>query len=144
MLFLTVLAENTPFSQPRTLVVAETGSSLQLIEHYGVIIEGCADTPENQPYFTNAVTEIWVQDNARVNHNRIQRESRDGFHIGKSAISQARDSHYTCTEINLGGKLSRHNLEVLQRGEQTETYLNGLTIIGGQQLADTHSVVSLN
>jgi len=29
-------------------------------------------------------------------------------------------------------------------GEQTETTLNGLTMIAGQQLADTHSAIALN
>jgi Fe-S cluster assembly protein SufD len=32
----------------------------------------------------------------------------------------------------------------LQTGEQTETTLNGLTIIYGNQLADTHSAIALN
>ncbi len=143
LLFLTVAPESPTFSQPRALVVAERGSSLQLVEYYGAVAQYCSDIPRNHPYFTNAVTEIWVQENAQVNHSRIQRESGDGFHIGKSAIAQARDSRYTCNEISLGGKLYRHNLEVLQTGEQTETQLNGLTMIGGEQLADTHSLVSL-
>ncbi|MBC6419675.1 MAG: Fe-S cluster assembly protein SufD [Prochloron sp. SP5CPC1] len=137
ILYLSVGGENPGFSQPKTLVVAEPNSSLQLIEEYG--------EAENSPlpYFTNGVTEIWVQENARVNHTRIQRESQEGFHIGKSAILQSADSHYTCTEVNLGGKLSRHNLEVHQQGEQTETYLNGLTVVRGEQVGDTHSSVFL-
>jgi len=53
------------------------------------------------------------------------------------AISQARDSRYTCNAITMGAKLSRYNLEIFQKGEQTETTLNGLTVIAGQQLADT-------
>jgi Fe-S cluster assembly protein SufD len=44
----------------------------------------------------------------------------------------------------LGAKLSRHNLEILQTGEQTETTLNGLTMIAGNQVADTHSAIALN
>jgi Fe-S cluster assembly protein SufD len=144
LLFLSVATDSPTFSQPRGLIVAETGSSLQLVEYYGAIAEGCSDFPKNRPYFTNTVTEIWLEDNAQVNHSRIQRESGDGFHLGKTAIAQSRNSHYTCNEVSLGGKLYRHNLQVLQTGEQTETYLNGLTMIGGEQLADTHSVVSLN
>jgi Fe-S cluster assembly protein SufD len=96
------------------------------------------------PNFTNAVTEIWVEENAQVSHTRIERESGAAFHIGKSAIAQARDSRYTCNAITLGAKLSRHNLEVFQTGEQTETTLNGLTMIAEQQLADTHSAIALN
>jgi len=44
----------------------------------------------------------------------------------------------------LWAKLSRYNLEIFQKGEQTETTLNGLTVIAGQQLADTHSAIALN
>ncbi|MEH1948298.1 MAG: Fe-S cluster assembly protein SufD, partial [Nostoc sp.] len=71
-------------------------------------------------------------------------EGAEAFHIGKTAIAQARDSRYTCHAITLGAKLSRHNLEILQTGEQTQTTLNGLTIISGKQLSDTHSAIALN
>lgn len=121
------------FSQPRTLVVAETGANISLVEEY-------SGTGE---YFTNAVTEVFVKDNARVNHTRLQQESSTSYHIGKTAISQARDSHYTINEINLGAKLFRHNPEVWQQGEQTETNLNGLTVATGEQISDTHSIIAL-
>ncbi|NJO93390.1 MAG: Fe-S cluster assembly protein SufD [Hydrococcus sp. RM1_1_31] len=136
LIFLTVAPEVPIFSQPRVLVVAETSSSLQLVEHY-VAIENSLN------YFTNAVTEIWVGDNAQVEHNRIQLETNNSFHLGNSAIAQGKDSHYTCNEISLGGKLHRHNLDIFQQGEQTETNLNGLIAISGEQVADTHSAVHL-
>ena len=81
---------------------------------------------------------------AQINHTRLQQESNTAYHIGKTAVSQQRDSRYTLTEINLGGKLSRHTPEVYQQGEQTETYLNGLTVAKDEQTADTHSVIQLN
>lgn len=143
LLFLTVPSATPSLSQPRVLVVAEANSSLNFVEYYSAISEYCPDVSQNHPYFTNAVTEIFLEENARVNHSRIQRESRDGFHIGKTAIAQNKDSRYTCNEVSLGSKLYRHNLEIFQQGEQTETYLNGLTIIGGKQVADTHSAVFL-
>ena len=123
----------TSFAQPRTLIVGETGSSISLIEEY-------IGTGE---YFTNAVTEVFVKSNARVNHTRLQQESEASYHIGKTAISQARDSHYTISEINLGAKLFRHNPEAWQQGEQTETNLNGLTVATGEQVSDTHSIIAL-
>lgn len=136
LIFLTVATEVPIFSQPRILVVAETSSSLQFVEHY-VAVENAAN------YFTNAVTEIWVGDNAQVEHNRIQLEANNSFHISKSAIAQGKDSRYTCNEISLGGQLYRHNLEIFQQGEQTETHLNGLIAINGDQIADTHSAIHL-
>ncbi|MEC4815546.1 MAG: Fe-S cluster assembly protein SufD [Scytonema sp. PMC 1069.18] len=137
-----VAAGETPtISLPRCLVVASTGSSVSLIEEF-INRRGSEDS--ERVYFTNAVAEIWVGENAQVNHTRIEREGLQAFHIGKTAVSQARYSRYTCHAIAFGAQLSRHNLEILQTGEQTETILNGLTMIGGSQLADTHSAIALN
>ncbi|MEL6580298.1 MAG: Fe-S cluster assembly protein SufD [Cyanobacteria bacterium J06621_12] len=133
LLFIADGEEAASFAQPRTLAVAETGSNVSLIEEY-------SGTGE---YFTNAVTEVFVSGNARVNHTRIQQESDASYHIGKTAVSQQRDSHYTLNEINLGAKLYRHNPEMWQQGEQTETDLNGLTVATGEQTSDTHSIIAL-
>jgi Fe-S cluster assembly protein SufD len=134
LLYISTAGETATVSQPRCLVVAEAGSQVTLIESYEAVGEGV--------YFTNAVTEIALEENAQVSHTRVERESKAAFHIGKSAIAQARDSRYTCNAISVGSKLSRHNLEILQTGEQTETTLNGLTMIAGEQLADTHSLIA--
>ncbi len=121
-------------AHPRCLVIAESGSSLTLVEEFVSIADG--------GYFTNAVTEIAIADRAQVNHTRVQRESETAFHIGKTVVSQARDSRYICNAISLGSKISRHNLEVYQTGEQTQTTLNGLTMINGEQVGDTHSKIA--
>lgn len=142
LLFIANSLRTPTVSQPRCLVVAETGSSVTLVEEY--TNHRGAENTEEAVYFTNAVTEIWLAENAQVNHTRIERESQQAFHIGKNTVNQARDSRYTCNAINLGAKLSRHNLEIFQTGEQTETTLNGLTMIAAQQVADTHSAIALN
>ncbi len=149
--------EAPTISLPRCLVVAETGSSVTLVEeftnrrggHFRAEVPSVEESVRSaesaeKVYFTNAVTEIWIEENAQVSHTRLELEGAEAFHIGKTAVSQARDSRYTCHAIALGGKLSRHNLEILQTGEQTETTLNGLTMIGGNQLGDTHSAIALN
>ncbi|BAY86958.1 FeS assembly protein SufD [Calothrix parasitica NIES-267] len=137
-----ITAGNQIISQPRCLIVAKTGSEVTLVEEF--INSGTEKEQDKEIYLNNAVTEIWVDENAGVNHTRIERDSVEAFHIGKTAVTQARNSRYTCNAITLGGKLSRHNLEILQTGEQTETTLNGLTIITGNQLSDTHSALALN
>lgn len=120
--------------QPRCLVIAETNSAVTLVEEF----HGTGSS------FTNSVTEVWVHENAEVTHLRLQQESTDIVHIGKTAVSQARDSRYRNTSINLGARISRHNLEIYQTGPQTDTTLNGLTAVRGKQLADTHSLVALS
>ncbi|MEB3309779.1 MAG: Fe-S cluster assembly protein SufD [Snowella sp.] len=143
LLFLSVVSGTPSLIQPRVLVIAEAHSSVSLVESYGAISEKCTDWPQHKPYFTNAVTEIYLAENAQVTHLRNQRESGDSFHIAKTAIAQAQNSRYTIYDFNLGAKLCRHNLEIFQQGEQTETNLNGLTIIAGRQVSDTHSAIHL-
>ncbi|MBX9252557.1 Fe-S cluster assembly protein SufD [Desmonostoc muscorum CCALA 125] len=142
LVFVAVAGENATISQPRCLVVAEGGSQVTLVEEY--TNRRGAEGAEKERYFTNAVTEVWVGENAEVSHTRVEREGGEAFHVGKTAIAQSRDSRYTCHAITFGGRLSRHNLEILQTGEQTQTTLNGLTMISGKQLADTHSAIALN
>lgn len=139
LLFLSTAGAVPVASHPRCLVVAEPNSAVTLIEEYGAVEDGAV---EDGVYFTNAVTEIWADENARIDHTRLQRDRHTAFHIGKTAVSQARTSHYTCHAISLGARLSRHNLEVFQHGEETETILNGLTLVTGEQLADTHSLTA--
>ncbi len=134
LLFVSTAEDAAQLSQPRCLVIAESNSTLTFIEDYVSLGQGV--------YFTNPVTEIWLEGNAQINHTRIQRDHTAAFHIGKTAVSQTRDSRYTCTAISLGAALSRHNLEIYQTGEQTETTLSGLTMIAGEQVADTHSAIA--
>ncbi len=120
-------------TSPRCLVWAGANSSVSIIEDYVGLGQGS--------YFTNAVTEIWLDPNAQVTHTKVQREGSGAFHIAKTAVHQARDSRYTCHAVGLGGSLSRHTFELVQGDEQADTTWNGLTVCTGQQLADTHTTI---
>lgn len=120
-------------SHPRCLVVVESGAECTLIEDYAGL--------DNGPYFANAVTEIALADSARLAHVRLQREAKDAFHIATCAVAAARDAHYSSHAVALGARLSRLDLEVAQRGEGVEVRLDGLALISGRQLADTHSLM---
>lgn len=144
LLFITIPDESPTITQPRALVVVESGAKLNLVEQYVATGEGCPDAPAAHPYFTNSVIEIFVGEKAVVDHTRVQRETSAAFHIARSGISQAKYSQYHCHTVSLGAKISRHNLDIFQTGESTETTLNGLTMISGEQLADKHSNICLN
>jgi Fe-S cluster assembly protein SufD len=137
LVFLSRTAGTTIVSHPRCLVIAETSSKVTLVEEY-------TSADKHDPYFTNAVTEIYVGDNAIVNHTRIQWESQLSYHIGKTAVSQGRDSQYMGIAIGLGAVISRHNFEVHQVGEQAHTQMYGLSLLADDQTADTHSLIAFN
>jgi Fe-S cluster assembly protein SufD len=141
ILFISTVGKDPILFQPRCLVVTETNSSLQLIEDYVTLGPGAAYGLAERTYLNNGVTEIYLGENSEVHHTRIQREGATAFHIGSTEAIQARDSRYHNLAIHLGGKLSRHNLTVSHRGEQTETTLQGLALVTQDQLTDTHSAI---
>ncbi|MBE9242546.1 Fe-S cluster assembly protein SufD [Synechocystis salina] len=143
-LFLTVVDPTPVLVQPRLLIVAGANAKVTIAESYGAISTNCTDRPQQQPYFNNIVSEIYLGENAQVTHIRNQRDSGDSFHIATTAIAQAKQSHYKLIDINLGAKLSRHNLAMTQQGEATETEFLALTTLAGRQVSDTHSSIALN
>jgi Fe-S cluster assembly protein SufD len=131
--FLTDANEPNTASFPRLLVVAEENSS-------ATIIEGFVATGE-QPYFTNAIAEIVVKDGARLEHYRMQRESREAFHVSLTSAELGRGSSYDTTSINMGAKLARHDISVVMDHEGAECWVDGLYLVGANQHSDTHSVI---
>jgi Fe-S cluster assembly protein SufD len=120
-------------SYPRLVIVAEAGCDCAVVEDYVALHAGS--------YLVNAVAELALAPGARVRHLRLQREAQEAFHIATCGVRLERDARYLATSVALGARLSRYNLEVTQAGEGTECELDGLALIGGRQVADTHSLL---
>jgi Fe-S cluster assembly protein SufD len=118
---------------PRVLVVAEPGAQCTVVEDFVGLTEG--------PYLTDAVSEFYVAENARVAHVKLQRETPTAFHIANTSVRVARGGHYATWTVALGARISRHNLSITQAGEATEFSIDGLALISGRQLADMHSSI---
>ena len=131
--FLTDVEEPRTASFPRLLIVAEENSSATIIENY-------VSTREQQ-YFTNSVAEIVLKEGARLEHYRMQRESSKAFHTSNTSAELGRNSSYDTTSINLGGRLSRHDISVVLDHEGAECWVDGLYLVGSDQHTDTHSVI---
>jgi len=118
---------------PRVLVLAEENSSGTVIESYG--------GTDNGKYFTNAVVEIVLKDGARLTHYRVQRESTKAFHLATTSAQLGRSSSYNSTAINLGGRLARHDINVVMNDEGAECWVDGMYVSGSTQHTDTHSMI---
>lgn len=119
-------------SYPRTLVLADNGSEATVIEDYVSL--------QDEAYFTNAVTEFVLADNARVHHIRVQREGAKAFHIANCAAVLSRCSSYQSVSVAMGARISRYNLNI-KLAEGAECSADGLALISGRQLADTHTCI---
>ena len=120
-------------THPRNLVIAEANSSVTILESY-VTLGGAG-------YFTNAVTELFVGDNARLEFVKFQDEATDAFHMASFHGEFGRASNVNVHSFALGAKLSRNNIRTKLAGEGLECVLNGLYLTRGEQLADHHMIV---
>jgi len=125
--------QNEAAGYPRCLAIVEAGAALTLIEDFASLAEIV--------YFNDPVTEIVAGEGAHVRHVRVQREAGGAFHIGRCAVALAKDAHYSSHSVALGARISRLDLDVLQQGEGVEVQMDGLALISGRQLADTHSLM---
>ena len=116
---------------PHIVVVAEAGSRATIVETY----ESSAAS------FTSAAIQIFVEDNANLSHYRVQKESAEALHYGVTEVTLGRGSYYNATSINLGGALSRHDIEVKFTAEGGEAWVDGLYMLNGTQHHDTHSII---
>lgn len=115
---------------PRNLFVASESSQVTLVEQFATVGEG--------PYLTSPVTEIVVEDNATVDHYKLQRESSDAFHMATFQIHLGRDGNFSSHSISWGGGLVRNDVNAVLDGEGSEATLNGLYMVEGNQLVDNH------
>jgi Fe-S cluster assembly protein SufD len=118
---------------PRCMVVMESSSRATLVEDYVGLGDGI--------YFSNAVTEVVLKDHAQMQHVRLQREDKNAFHVGHCSVVLGKDSIYAAVSVALGARLSRHSLHITQQGEGAEMHLDGLALISGRQIADTHTQI---
>jgi len=120
-------------SHPRTLIVLGTRSQAQVVETY-VGLSG-------QTYFTNAVTEVVLGEDAKLDHYKVQEESVDAFHVASMHVQTGRASVFSSHSFALGGKLVRNDAIATLAGEGSECTLNGLYLADGDRLVDNHTTI---
>ncbi|APB33546.1 FeS assembly protein SufD [Gloeomargarita lithophora Alchichica-D10] len=117
---------------PRWVVILAPGASLTLVEEY-VSTGTC---------WTNGVVEIHLGQGSQLQHYIVQRESLQSVHLLRLGVEQAQDSHYTLRTVSAGARWSRCEPVICQAGTGTFTQLRGLSLVGGRQHSDMHSVIT--
>ncbi len=120
--------------QPRNLVIVGENSHVQIIERH-------QNLSESNVTLTNSVTEIFVHKRGIVDYYKVQNDTENASLIDSTFVSQKQDSIASVHTFSFGGKLTRNNLEFYHEGEHITSNLNGLSIIGGKQLVDNHTLV---
>lgn len=120
-------------AHPRNLILVGKNSQARLIESYHSLNESA--------YFNNIVSEIVLEENAHLEHVRIQNESRNAYHIAAREVQQSKHSVYTSISVDLGGGLVRNNFNLRLAAENCEGNLFGFYMASGTQLIDNHTLI---
>jgi Fe-S cluster assembly protein SufD len=134
VIYLSAPAAKSFVTHPRTVLIAGQNSQATVVERY-------LAAPGSEVYFTNAVTELAIADNAVVDHYKVQDESRQAYHIANTQVLQARASRFSTHNLSLGGGLVRNEVRVRFDGEGCEATVNGLYLAGGKQHIDNYTVI---
>ena len=130
--FLSGEAPSPSMSHPHNLIVIEKGASATIIEHYAGG-EGV--------YLTNAVTNIVVEEGARLTWYKIQEEGPEAYHVSTTNVTLARNSAFDSFTLDLGARIGRNDLSVNLAGEGAECTMNGLYVASGNSHIDNHTSV---
>jgi len=105
---------------PRNVLFIEAGAQVNIIEsHFG---DGAS------PHFTNAVSDIFVKDQAQCQYVLERSFGPDTRYVSKHTFHIGRDASVESFNLALGGKLNRSHLEFRLSASGSSAKLDGLYI----------------
>lgn len=123
------------FVQARNLYVISTFAEAEIIESF--ITDADADRNLN-----NAVSEIVVRENAKLQHYYLQVSGPQSNYLNHTEVYQEKHSLYNNYNCSFpGAAFVRNNINVRLGDSEVESHLYGVTLTADNQLIDNHTVV---
>jgi Fe-S cluster assembly protein SufD len=113
----------------RHLIELRRGAEASIVEHH----LGFGD----HAHLANALLHVHLAAGARLQHVRLQDESARATLVARTDAVLARDAQYHRLDLELGGALSRHELNVRLEGEGAMLLANGVQLADGRRHVDT-------
>ncbi|WP_020209393.1 Fe-S cluster assembly protein SufD [Gilvimarinus chinensis] len=116
----------------RVLVVLGVGAEAEIIEQF-------ISSDAQQANLVAAQTEIFLADNASVQHYRLNLEQEGITHAGGVFVELGRDANFDGFAIAKGGELIRNDYVLEHCGPGAHVELQGVYMPRGQQVVDYHT-----
>jgi Fe-S cluster assembly protein SufD len=113
----------------RSSIVLGDGAGLTLIESH----EG----RDGVDYQTNAALDVGLGERARLDHVKLNAECKDALYLSTLTAGIGPGAEFFVLTFVLGGKIVRNQLFVRCAGEEAQLGLNGVSLLRGNQHADT-------
>lgn len=125
-----VSKEEDMFLNIRNLVVVGKSSKLRLVY--------CDESVEHRKTFINAVTEVYLDGNAELDHYKMQNKDDSSVLINSTFIHQQADSRLTTNNLSLNGGIIRNDSHVRFNGRGCSADVYGLYLMDRNQHIDNH------
>jgi len=113
----------------RHLVELRRNAGLTVVEHHRAAGE--------HAHLGNALAHVHLAQGATLQHVRVQDEAMRATLLSRTDAVLAREARYSRIDLELGGALSRHELNVRLEGEGARLSANGVLLADGRRHVDT-------
>lgn len=124
------------FAQPRNLFVLHQNAQVKIIERHQSLTEN--------PVFTNVVTEVYQEKDSIFDLYKIQNDKLNTSIVDSTFVEQQGNTNANVYTFSLGGNIVRNNLTFIQNGTHSDSKMNGISILEGNQFVDNHTLVKHN
>lgn len=121
------------FLQPRNLIILGKNSKLSLVH--------CDDSYNHQAGFANTVTEVFIGENAHLDHFKLQNLNNDSTLISSAWFNLEKEATLKSHYITFNGGLLRNNIRVLFNARGGNADIRGLYLMDRKQHVDNHVFV---
>jgi len=126
-------SEEKIFSNTRNLVILGKNAKLKLVH--------CDDSISSNGSFVNTVTEIFVDDGAHFDYNKLQNKDEHATVMTNNFVNQGRDSETHSNTITLNGGVIRNETNIKLAGKGGHAGVYGLYLVDRSQFIDNHVFV---
>jgi Fe-S cluster assembly protein SufD len=130
LLFVDVAEDSADVSQIRALVELERGASASLIEYH--VSSGAGE------HYANSVMEFTLGDDATLNVVRVQDRASNHHQTSHTVVRDGARSTFRYGGFDLGGRLTRNDIDIDIASEASDVEVAGLYIAGQDQHIDNH------
>ena len=123
-------------NSPKLIVRIAPYSNVKLIEEF-YDLNGSGS-------LTNSVTQIKIDENATINHDRIVNINSENYHFGQIAFDLGKNARLYSNSLVIGGQIARVDLSVDLNKEGSECDLKGLYLCKGEAITDHHTAIFHN
>lgn len=134
VIFLGGNKEQKVMAAPHNIFAGEENSQFSVLTNYTTI--------EDNVYFSNILTEVFLEKHAVMDLYKLQNESETTFHIERAEVTQAETSVFSHYNVTFGGALVRNDINTELKGEYCQSNLYGMYFGSDNQHIDNHSFVN--